>query len=57
MGAEDFFKTILEVVILLASCAFVGSQGAICIAMPREWFVGLVSGLVLVLCIWVHQRE
>ena len=57
MGAEDLYKGILAVVILLAGCAFVGSQGTICIAMPAEWFAGLVSGLVIVLCIYFHQKE
>ncbi len=57
MEAEDLYKGILAVVILLAGCAFVGSQGTICIAMPAEWFTGLVSGLVMVLCIYFHQRE
>lgn len=57
MRAEDLYKGILAVVILLAGCAFVGSQGTICMAMPAEWFAGLVSGLVMVLCIYFHQRE
>lgn len=53
----DMFKALLEILILFASCAFLGSQIKICVTMPAEWFIGLVSGLVIVLCICFHQRE
>ena len=49
----------LILVTLVAVGIFACMQYKLCIEMPAEWFVGMESGLVAVLCLCVlfHQRE
>ena len=49
---EDFIRDILPALIVLSGITFVVAQGTICIAMPQQWFAGLVSGITFAVCIW-----
>ena len=44
---------------ILAGIIFVSSQYELCIAMPKQWFTGFASGMVLAVCLAIlyHRRE
>lgn len=50
-------KIVLQVLMVVSVMSLVGSQGCICFAMPEEWYVGLVSSIVLVLCVVYNRKE
>ena len=50
-------KGILQIVMLISAMLFVGSQGCLCFAMPEEWYMSLVSGIVFVVCVVYNSKE
>ena len=42
---------------IIAGMLFVGMQGIICVAMPQEWFIGAVAGVMLALITWFRYRK
>ena len=56
---EDPLNIMVILLGVLAGVFFIGAQFEICVEMPERWFSGVVSGIVLALCLTVlyHRRE
>ena len=54
---DDFIRDILPALIVISAITFVVAQGTICIAMPQQWFAGLVSGLMFAVCVWLQYKS
>ena len=54
---DEFTRNILTTVIVIATLTFVVSQGTLCMAMPQQWYIGLVSASVVVFCVWYRMRR
>ena len=50
---------VLMIIITGTGLWFLGTQYEICAAMPERWLEGLISGMVLAICLAVlyHRRE
>ncbi|MBQ7220733.1 MAG: hypothetical protein IJS28_07125 [Synergistaceae bacterium] len=54
---DDFTRNLISTVIVIAAMTFIASQSTICVAMPQQWFIGLVSACVVVFCVWYRIRR
>ena len=54
---DEFMRDILPALIVFSGITFVLAQGVICVAMPQQWFAGLVSGLMFAVCVWLQYKS
>ena len=47
----------VSIIAILVGMWFVCTQYEICLAMPDNWFCGMVSGLIFGLCLWLLFRR